>query len=694
MTKLAEVVFFEKKGDIGVLSINNPPVNALGFPVRKGIVDGITLAREDKDIKAVLIICRGKTFIAGADIREFSLPVQQAPLFDEVLNTIEVCSIPVIAAIHGTALGGGLETALTCHYRVAVSSAKFGLPEVKLGLIPGAGGTQRLPRLVGPKKALDMICTGNPIGADEALSLGLIDKIIHGDLARGAMEFVKTVISENMPLRKVSEMGEKIKADRSNIELFDNYRRIMAKKARGFEAPQACIQAVEAAVGKPFAQGMKTEEKLFEELMMGSQSAAQQYYFFAERQVGKIPDIPRDTLQLNIKKTGVIGAGTMGGGITMTFVNAGIPVTLVETKQKFLDRGLSIIRKNYEISASKGKLSPADVEKRMSLITGTLEIEDLADVDIVVEAVFENMALKKEIFGKLDKICKPDAIMGTNTSYLDVNEIAAHTSRPEFVLGLHFFSPANVMRLLEIVRGEKTSKIVLATCLSLAKKIRKIAVVVGVCHGFAGNRMFEQRLVQAELLLQEGALPAQVDKEIFNFGFPMGHFTLLDLVGNDIGWDKETSSGSNINELICEQGRFGLKTGAGYYQYEPGSRMPVPSVEIDRMIEEFSEKKGIRRREISSEEIIVRCIYSIINEGAKILDEKIAVRPGDIDVIWVNGYGWPVYLGGPMFYADLIGLEKILNTLKDFQNRFGEVWKPSSLLEKLVKEGKGFKDLN
>lgn len=693
MVAITEAVSLEKQGEIALLWIDNPPVNALGHPVRKGMADGITMAMNDDEIKAIVVICKGRTFCAGADIREFGKPPLE-PHLPDVLNTFDQCTKPIIAAIHGTAFGGGLETALSSHFRVAVPSAQFGLPEVKLGLLPGAGGTQRLPRLIGPEKALPMVATGNPIRADKALKEGVIDEIVEGDLAEGAIAFAKKVVAENRPLRRVSTMTEKIDEARSKPEIFADYRKQLAKRARGFEAPEACVKAVEAAVNRPFAQGLKYERELFQELMSGSQSAAQRYYFFAERMVAKIPDIPKDTPLIDIKRVGVIGAGTMGGGITMNFVNAGIPVTLVEAKQEFLDRGLGVIKKNYDISASKGKMTADDVNTRMGLITGTTKMEDLADVDLVIEAVFENMDLKKEIFSKLDAICKAGAILATNTSYLNVDEIAAMTQRPEYVLGLHFFSPANVMRLLEVVRAAKTSIPVLATAMAIAKKIKKIAVMVGVCHGFAGNRMFSQRRRESEKLILEGALPAQVDKVVYDFGFPMGPFQLYDLIGNDLGWSKETSKGESIRDLICEQGRFGLKAGKGYYNYEPGSRVPRPAPEVDRLIVEFSEKKGYKRREISDEEILQRCIYPIINEGAKILEEKIAVRPSDLDVIWINGYGWPLYRGGPMFYADLVGLDKVLAVMKKFQAEHGDDFKPADLLEKLVKEGKKFASLN
>ncbi|MFZ1985641.1 MAG: 3-hydroxyacyl-CoA dehydrogenase NAD-binding domain-containing protein [Desulfatitalea sp.] len=693
MVAITEAVSLEKQGEIGLLWIDNPPVNALGYPVRKGMADGIGMAMKDNSIKAVVVICKGGTFCAGADIREFGKPPKE-PHLPDVLNVFDGCTKPIIAAIHGTAFGGGLETALSSHFRIAVATAQFGLPEVKLGLLPGAGGTQRLPRLIGPEKALPMIATGNPIGAAQALKEGVIDEIAEGDLATAAVAFARKVLAEKRPLRQVSALSDKTDAARKKPEIFADYRKQLAKTARGFEAPEGCVKAVEAAVHKPFAEGCKIERELFAQLMMGSQSAAQRYYFFAERQVAKIPDIPKDTPLIDIKKVGIIGAGTMGGGITMNFVNAGIAVTLVEAKQEFLDRGLGVIKKNYDITAAKGKMTAEAVTKRMGLITGTTKMEDLKDVDLVIEAVYESMDLKKEIFRKLDAICKPGAILATNTSYLNVDEIAAQTQRPEFVLGLHFFSPANVMRLLEIVRGAKTSKPVLATSLAMAKKIKKIAVMVGVCYGFAGNRMFNQRKREANKLILEGAMPVQVDKVIYDFGFPMGPFALNDLIGLDIFWNKATTKSASILELLCERGRLGQKSGAGYYNYEKGGRAPLPAPEIDQMIVDFAKKQGYTRRPISDEEILQRCLYPIINEGAKILEEKIAVRPSDLDVIWINGYGWPVYSGGPMFYADLVGLDKILAVMKKFQEKHGDDFKPAPLLEKLVREGKNFASLN
>ncbi len=692
MVAVTEFVDLVKKNGIAVIYVDNPPVNALRYEVRQGLAEGVAAAASDEAVKAVIIICRGRTFIAGADIREFGQPPQGPPII--MAEALDACPKPLIAAIHGTAFGGGLEFALTCNFRVAVASAQLGLPEVKLGLLPGGGGTQRLPRVVGPEKALKMITSGEAIGAQEALNTGLIDEIIAGDLESGALTFAKKILAENRPLLKVSQANDKVEAVRGQSELFDGFRQAKARKFRGFEAPEACIRCVEAAVNLPFDEGIKFEREQFLKLMSSTQSAAQRYYFFAERQVRKIPDIPKDTPQLDIKSAAVVGAGTMGGGIAMNCVNVGIPVTLVESSQNLLDRGLEVIRRNYDVTVSKGKIAPGDVEKRMALITGTVSIEEVAAADIVIEAVYENMGLKKEIFGKLDVICKKDAILATNSSALNIDEIAAVTQRPESVIGLHFFSPANVMKLLEIVRGAETSKGVLATSISFGKRINKIAVVVGVCPGFAGNRMFAQRGREVQKLVLEGATIAQLDKVFYDFGFPMGPFALGDLIGLDIGWSQETSTGATIGERLCEQGRLGQKARSGYYKYEANSRVPIPDPEVDQLIADFAKEKGHTPREITDEEIIQRCIFPVINEGLKILEEGIAVRPSDLDVIWVNGYGWPVYSGGPMFWGDMIGVRKILETMKKFQTEFGNIWQPAPLLEKLVADGKEIKDLD
>lgn len=692
MTAINAVADLSVEGDIGVLTLNSPPVNALSAPIREGIANGMAKALADPAIKAIVLICDGRTFIAGADITEFG-KAPQGPSLQDAQNAIENAPKPVIAAIHGTALGGGLEVALTCHYRVAVPSAKCGLPEVNLGLLPGAGGTQRLPRIVGPEKALEMMTAGSHVPAKECLAMGLVDELVEeGKLREGALAFARKVIAEKRPLKKVRDLNDKVEAARGKPEIFDKFRKENARKFRGFLAPEYNIRCIEAAVNLPFDEGLKAERKMFMELMTGSQSAAQRYVFFAERQVWKLADVPADTPTLPVNKVGVIGAGTMGGGISMNFLNAGIPVTIVEMKQDALDRGIAIIRKNYENSAKKGRFSMEEVEKRMGLLTGALALDALADVDLVIEAVYENMDVKKDVFGKLDKIVKPGAILASNTSYLNIDEIASATKRPESVIGLHFFSPANVMRLLEVVRADHTSKPVIATSMQIAKKIGKIAALVGVCPGFVGNRMLSQRQREAQKLILEGAMPWDVDRVLYDFGFPMGPFAMSDLAGLDLGWTKETSTSSTIRERLCEIDRRGQKTGAGFYDYDE-NRNPSPSPVVEKIIRDFAAEKGINSRSISDQEIIERCIYPMINEGAKILEEGKAQRASDIDIVWINGYGWPVYRGGPMFYGDLIGLDKVLAKMKEFQAQMGDDFKPAKLLEKLVAEGKGFKDL-
>ena len=568
MTAINDVTTLEKDSNISIITLDSPPVNALSAPVREGLHKGVTEARNDKETEAIVIICKGRTFIAGADISEFGKEPKGPSLF-EVQEFIEDSNKPVIAAIHGTALGGGLEVALTCHYRIAVPSARCGLPEVNLGLLPGAGGTQRLPRVVGVEKALQMVTSGQHVPASQCLEIGLVDKLADEDkFLEDSISFAKKIVSENRPLVKISEMNEKVEAAKGNENLFKEFRASIARRARGFLAPEYNIQCIEAAVNKSFKDGIKVERKLFMELVTGNQSAAQRYAFFAQRQVAKIPDIESDVEIKPYKSIGVIGAGTMGGGISMNFANVGIPVTIVEQSQERLDKGLSIIRKNYENTANKGRISFEDVEKRTSLIVGSTSIEDLSECDLIIEAVFENMDLKKEIFRTLDKIMKDGAILATNTSALDVNEIAAETKRPEDVIGLHFFSPANVMRLLEIVRGEKTSKSVVATSMQMAKSIGKIAAVVGVCPGFVGNRILAQRQREANKLILEGAMPWDVDDVLFEFGFPMGPFAMSDLAGLDIGWDKDLSKGDTLRDRLCEAGRLGQKTGKGFYIYD------------------------------------------------------------------------------------------------------------------------------
>ena len=691
MTASADLVSLDRQGPIAVLTVNNPPVNALSHGVRLGLRDGVRAAAADASVQALVLVCAGRTFIAGADITEFGKPMKE-PGLHEVLDTIEQSPKPVIAAIHGTALGGGLEVALACHWRIGVRAARLGLPEVKLGLLPGAGGTQRLPRLVGVEKALSMIVGGDPIGAEEAHRAGLLDELAEGDLTAAAVTLAQRVVTERRPLRKVRDLDDKVAAARGKPEIFARFRESVARQTRGFRAPERCIQAVEAAVARPFAEGLRFEREMFLELVASPESKAQRYVFFAEREAAKVPDVPADTPARDVKKAAVIGAGTMGGGIAMNFANVGIPVTVVEVSREALDRGIGVVRKNYEATAARGRLTPADVERRMGLISATTDFGAVADADIVIEAVFEEMPIKKEVFAKLDAVCKPEAVLATNTSTLDVNEIAATTRRPESVVGTHFFSPANVMRLLENVRGAKSSKTAIATAMTVGRRIGKVPVLVGVCYGFVGNRMLHQRSKEAERLILEGALPQQVDRVLFDFGFPMGPFAMGDLAGLDVGWRIRKGRGERalVADRLCELGRFGQKTGAGFYRYE-GDRTPRPDPDVEKIISDVSTAQGITRRPISDEEILQRLLYPMVNEGAKILEERIAARPSDIDVIWVYGYGWPVYRGGPMFWADSVGIREIRDRILEFGRRTGsEFWRPAPLLDRLAAEGRGF----
>ena len=685
MATINDVTNLDINENIAILTLNSPPVNALSANVREGLDIGIKAAIANNNVEAIVLICDGRTFIAGADISEFGKEPKGPSLF-EVQEELENSPKPIIAAIHGTALGGGLEVALTCHYRIAVPSAKCGLPEVSLGLLPGAGGTQRLPRLVGVEQALKMVTSGTHLSADKCLKSGLIDKMAsENQLLEDSTSFAKEILANNRPLKKVRDMDEKVIAARGNDQLFSDFRKSIARKTRGFLAPEYNIQCIEASVNKSFEEGIKVERDLFLKLVTGNQSAAQRYFFFSQRQVAKIPDIPRETEKLKINEVGIIGAGTMGGGIAMNFANANIPVTIVEQNQERLDKGIGIIRKNYENTASKGRISIEDVEKRMSLINGDVSINSLSEKDLIIEAVFENMDLKKEIFSKLNTVAKNGAILATNTSGLDINEIASTTDRPENVIGLHFFSPANVMKLLEVVRGEKTSNEVIATSMAMAKSIGKIAALVGVCPGFVGNRILAQRQREANKLILEGALPWDIDDALFDFGFPMGPFAMSDLAGLDIGWNKETSRGETIREKLCENDRFGQKSGKGFYIYDE-NRNKSSDPEVEELIINFAQEQQIKRRSINKEEIIERCLYPMINEGFKILEEGMAIRASDIDIIWINGYGWPVYEGGPMFYGNLIGFEKILEWLKKMEEEYGADFTPSPYLEKVVKE--------
>jgi len=694
---MSEIVSFTREGEIGVITVANPPVNALSQPVRAGLKAAVEAGLADDGVQAMVLICDGATFIAGADIREFGKPLAE-PSLVPVIDAMEAADKPIVAAIHGTALGGGLEVALGCHYRVAVASARVGLPEVNLGLLPGAGGTQRLPRLVGAEQALEMMVQGSHVPAPRAQQLGILDELIEADLKAGALAFARRVLAEHRGVKRASELPVAPVA----ADFFAKFEAGIARRMRGFKAPFHIIKAVEAAVNLPFAEGMQREAQLFQELMGSSESRAQRHVFFAQREVAKVPGLPKDTPRREIRQVAVVGAGTMGGGIAMNFANAGIPVAVLEISREALDRGLGVVRRNYETTASKGRISAADVERRMGLIRPTTSYDDIADADLVIEAVFESMDIKKEVFRKLDAVCKPGAILATNTSTLDVDEIASVTGRPQDVIGMHFFSPANVMRLLENVRGKATVDDVIATVMELSRRIGKVGVLVGVCDGFVGNRMLHQRNREAMFLVEEGAKPEQVDKVLYDFGFPMGPFAMSDMAGLDVGYkvrEERRKAGkvepreSRWIDQIVELGRHGQKTGAGIYRYQDG-RTPLPDAEIEQLIERCAREAGIERRDIGDQEILERCLYPLINEGAKILEEGIAARPLDIDIIWINGYGFPAYRGGPMFWADQIGLKNIVAAYRRYAEQLGaHYWTPAPLLEKLAREGKGFYDL-
>ncbi|MBM4313581.1 MAG: 3-hydroxyacyl-CoA dehydrogenase [Deltaproteobacteria bacterium] len=687
---------YEVKGSTAVITMNNPPVNGLGHSTRSGIVDGLKKALADGAVKAVVITGAGKAFSGGADIREFNTPLMSAePNLPSVIASIEAADKPVVAAVHSVAMGGGLELALGCHYRVASPGAQIALPEVKLGLLPGAGGTQRLPRLVGVETALTMIVTGNATPSEKLAGTKLFDRMIEGDLMAGAVAFAEEIAGKR-PLPRVRD----IKIDLPNPEAFFKVaRETIGAKAKHFPAPLKCLDSVEAAVTRSFDEGIRVEQECFITLVQTIESKALRHYFFGERAASKIPDVPEETPKRPIKSAAVIGAGTMGGGIAMNFANAGIPVVVLEVNQEMLDKGLATVRGNYESTLKKGRLTQEKFDRVTGLIRGTLSYDEIKNADIVIEAVFEEMGVKEKVFRKLDEVMKPDAILATNTSTLDVNRIAGFTRRPQDVVGTHFFSPANVMRLLEVVRGEKTAKDVMSTVMALAKKIKKIGVVSGVCDGFIGNRMIEQYGRQAGFLLEEGALPEQMDRVIEEFGFAMGPFRMSDLAGNDVSWyvrkrrraENPDIIYSKTADLLCEMGRFGQKTGAGWYDYKPGDRKAYPSEVVNAMIVDHSKEIGVERRVISDEEIIERLVYALVNEAAYILEEKIAQRASDIDIIYITGYGFPVHRGGPMFYADTVGLANVVKAMNRYSGgRHGEFWKPAPLLAKLAAAGKTF----
>lgn len=695
-------VHYEARGNIALLSIDNPPVNPLSSGVRQGLFDGVSSALADDAIEAIVLTGLHRAFIAGADISEFGAAATEGVGLGEALEKMEGSTKPIIAAINGTAFGGGLEVALCCDYRIAAATAPVGLPEVKLGLLPGAGGTQRLPRLVGAEAAVQAIVSGNPIMAPDALAMGIVDRVASGDIVDEAIAYAQEIIDTGAATRKVRDLEDKISADRGDTAMFEKFAANLDKTHRGQFAPAQILKCIEASVNaKSFDEGMAVERARFSECMSDPQREALIHIFFAERAANKIPDLPKDVPLLDINKGSVIGAGTMGGGIAMCFANAGIPVRVHDNEPENLARGIKVIEGNYARTVSKGRLTQEEMDKRMSLIIPTENFDDLGDGDIVVEAVYENLDLKKEIFARLDKVMKQGALLATNTSGLDVDAIAGMTDRPEFVCGMHFFSPANVMRLLEVVRGKDSSPVVLGTAMALGKRLGKVSVMAGNCPGFIGNRMLGGYTRQAATMILEGATPAQVDKVIFDFGLAMGPFTMNDMVGLDLGWRaRKMMGGSNevtarIPDELCELGRYGQKNGKGFYQYAEGDRTPRPDPEADAIIAKVSADLGYTRRDFSDDEILKRCMYPLINIGAKLLEEGHALRAGDIDTVYVNGYGFPTFVGGPMWFADTQGLENVLADMERFFEETGdEVWKPSGLLKKLVSEGKNFSSLD
>ena len=696
-------VHYEVRDDVALLTIDNPPVNPLSSGVRQGLNDGISQALADDAIKAIVMTGAGRAFIAGADISEFG-GASQGPSLADCLNAMDNSSKPIVAAINGTAFGGGLEVALCCHYRVIAPTAPVGLPEVKLGLLPGAGGTQRLPRLIGAEKALNFILSGDPIPGPIAKELGIVDEVADGDIVEAGIAYARDLIAKGSPVRRIRDEDALLEADRGNAELFDNARKNAARRMRKRFAPEMIVQCVEAAVNLgDFDAGMKVEAECFAKCLQHPQREALIHMFFAEREVAKIPDVPKDTPTQTIESAGVIGCGTMGGGISMSFLNVGIPVTVLEMDDEALQRGIGVIKRNYDIQVQRGRMSEAEVDERMNLLTGTTSYEDLGQADVIIEAIYENIDVKVETFAKIDAVAKPGAVLASNTSGLDIDKMADATSRPESVIGLHFFSPANVMRLLEVVRGENTSKETIATSMKLGKQLNKIAVLSGNAPGFIGNRMLAGYTRQAGEIILQGATPYQVDNVLLQFGMPMGPFQMNDLVGLDLGWRARKLSGmapedvpitARVADKLCEMERFGQKTNRGFYIYPEGSRAGQADPEVVEIVEQTSAELGINRREIDDDEVLKRCIYALINEGAKILEDGIAIRPCDIDIVYINGYGFPEVTGGPMFWADKQGLDNILADIKKFHEEYGgEVWEPAPLLERLVAEGKDFASL-
>jgi 3-hydroxyacyl-CoA dehydrogenase len=704
---MSDLVLVTRDGDVGVLTVNNPPVNALSPGVPEGIVAGVEALQKDAAVRAIVLIGGGRTFIAGADIKEFG-KITSGKKRDDIglqtlLQALESCPRPVVAAIHGTALGGGLETAMACHYRVGVAAAQVGQPEVKLGLIPGGGGTQRLPRLAGVAKAAEMCAGGEPVKAADALQAGILDRVVDGDLLQGAVAFAREVADRGGPPRKTRDRTDKLGDRAAALQALQAVRDSVRKRARGLMAPGKALDAIEAAVTLPFADGCRREAELFRECLFSDQSRGLIHVFFGERAVAKVPGLPKDVTPLPIRRAAVVGAGTMGGGITMAYANAGIPVLLKEVDQPALDRGLATIRKSYAGSVQKGRLSQQQMDQRLALIRPTLTYDGFQEADIVVEAVFEGMELKKQVFAELSRVTRADAILASNTSTLDIDALASATSRPQQVIGHHFFSPANVMRLLEIVRGKQSSPAVIATSMGLAKTLGKVGVLVGSCRGFVGNRMFHPYQREAQLLLEEGATVEQVDAALVDFGMAMGPLAVGDLAGLDVGWRirKEyrhlEPAGRRVPlvaDRLCEMGRFGQKTGAGWYRYPEGNRAPVADPEVQRLIEDSARGAGIARRTIGPEEIVERTVYALVNEGARILAEGIALRAVDIDIVYVHGYGFPTYRGGPMWYADTVGLKQVYERVRQLEQQHGDLWTPAPLLQQLAESGKTFADLD
>ena len=696
-------VHYELRGDIALMTIDNPPVNPLSSGVRQGLSDGVNAALADDNVKAIVLTGAGRAFIAGADISEFGGKAE-GPSLHDCLTTMENSAKPIIAAINGTAFGGGLEVALCCHYRVIAASAPVGLPEVKLGLLPGAGGTQRLPRLIGAQKALDFILSGDPIPGPVATQMGIADALADGDVIESAMAFAADIIAKGSPVRRIRDEEDIVAKDRGNAEMFDAARKNAARKMRKRFAPEMIVQCIEAAVNLgDFDAGLAVEQECFAKCLKHPQRESLIHMFFSEREVSKIPDVPKDTATQKIDTAAVIGCGTMGGGITMSFLNVGIPVTTLEMNQEALDRGIGVIKRNYDIQVQRGRMTAEDVDKRMSLLTGTTNFEDLGSADLILEAIYENIDVKVDTFKKMDAVAKPGAILASNTSALDIDKMAEATSRPESVIGLHFFSPANIMKLLEIVRGGKTSNEVIASSMKLGRQLNKIAVLSGNAPGFIGNRMLAGYTRQAGEIILQGATPYQVDNALLQFGMPMGPFQMNDLVGLDLGWRARKLSGmkpedvpitARVADKLCEMDRYGQKNNRGYYIYPEGSRAGQADPEVVALVEETSAELGIERRSIEDEEVLKRCLYPLINEGARILEDGIAIRPCDIDIVYINGYGFPEVTGGPMFWADQIGLENILADIKGFQKEYGgTIWEPAPLLERLVAEGKTFASL-